>query len=76
MILELYAGKKKILDFIPFYDIGEDGKINEFPEKDRYAIHGGKVKSEKQIRKWASEYGYTIKNVYQSGDFNENNCLP
>ena len=64
MILTIYAGRKKLVDLVEFYAVGEDGKLKELPEEDKYAIPGGKVCSEKQVRTWANKYGYTITKNY------------
>ncbi len=81
MILQIYAGRKLILDIVPFEECSIEeihGKKTQVwtAVKDKFAIPGGSVKSEKDIQKWAKEYGYSIKRIYQQGDLDANNLLP
>ena len=63
MTLKIYGGMTK--DKLIIKLVNHHGKdINGFllpPSPDRYAIPGGEVAYEDQIRKWASQIGYTVK---------------
>ena len=68
MILEVYAGKNKIVSLVQYYDverIRNSWVCNAL--KGYVAIPGGNVRDEKTVRKWANEQGYKINKVYEAG---------
>ncbi len=68
MQIDIYAGPKKMVSLMQYYEYDPVQKVLEY-RQDKYAIPGGKVRTEKQIRKWASEYGYTVKTQYEEVDY-------
>ena len=68
MILEVYAGKHKIVSLVQYYDVERlrnSWVVNAL--KGYVAIPGGNVRDEKTVRKWANEQGYKINKVYEAG---------
>ena len=69
MSLDIYAGNKLIVTLVEFYEVhGHDLVL----KPDHYAIPGRHVASEKTVRKWAKEYGYTVKSNWwmnKEGEF-------
>jgi len=68
VILEVYAGKSKIISLVQFYDverIRNSWVCNAI--KGYVAIPGGNVRDEKTVRTWANQQGYKINKVYEAG---------
>ena len=61
--LDIYGGMTKdrlVLTFVPHHGVDPVTKKLLPYSEDRYAVHGGSVANEKQIRKWAGEQGYKV----------------
>jgi hypothetical protein len=70
MQLDIYAGKKLFITLIQHYKRdGENGPLIINPG--HFAAPGRKVVDEKQVRTWAKEWGYTVKNRYDTFDLVE-----
>lgn len=53
------------MDIVQYGNIVKNGKMLLFnPVPDRYAIPGGFVASENQIREWARPLGFRVKRCY------------
>ena len=69
MILEVYAGKRKIISLVQHY-IPIESKAGAFifkAQRGFVAIPGGNVRDEKTVRRWANEQGYKINKIYEAG---------
>lgn len=71
MIIELYNGQKKFISLVQYYKTVLDAhgynKLTEEPKKGYVAIPGGSNHNEQTVRKWAKEYGFRVKTVYEQG---------
>lgn len=67
MNIDLFAGRNKVCNLVQHFTFDKLSKVRALG-KDKFAIPGGSVKTEAEIRKWASEYGYFVKLNYDEWD--------
>lgn len=64
-MLKIYINGRHLMDIVQYGNIVKNGKMLLFnPVPDRYAIPGGFVASENQIREWARPLGFRVKRCY------------
>lgn len=64
-MIKLYSNRRCLITLMPWGEVEHVGKNAVWnPVEDRYAIPGGYVATEKEIRTWASTEGFSVKKCY------------
>jgi hypothetical protein len=71
MKLDIYAGKKKMFSLVRWFGVGVDGKL-QVTNEEKWAIPGRHVATEKTVREWAKDMGYSVQKKYELEDRDEN----
>ena len=67
MVLELYNGQKKFMTLVQYYNLDPVLQSLGEPKKGYVAIPGGANHNEQTVRKWAKEFGFRVKTIYEPG---------
>lgn len=66
MILNIYAGNKKIIGLVQHYKLDRSRILTR--NHGFVAVPGGKAVDEDKVRKWASAYGYKVSKTVEVDD--------